>query len=60
MLKKLINIFGDMSRIHSNMSEISGDVSGIYINLDKYKITEIQRKEGINIMDLINDVKKAE
>ena len=48
-------ISGDVSNIRGDVSGISGDVSGISGNIDKCSITSEDRKNGVNIEDLIGD-----
>ena len=61
-----VRVSGVNDRISGNVSEISGNVSGIYGNvsgisgnLDDCEITEEERKEGIDINDLIKRDEKS-
>ena len=55
----VLGIYGDVLGIYGNVSGIYGDVSGISGNLDDCEITEEERKEGININDLIKRDEKS-
>ena len=47
------NIIGNVTGITGNVTGISGNVTGITGDIDKCKITDEERKSGINITDLI-------
>ena len=47
------DIYGDVSGIRGNVSGITGDVSGIRGDIDDCDITDEERKNGIDIGDLI-------
>jgi len=46
-------ISGDVSGISGDVSGISGNVSGIIGNVDLCEITDEERKNGVDINDLI-------
>ena len=46
-------ISGDVSRISGDVSGISGNVSGISGNVDDAKLTEAERKAGVDILSLV-------
>ena len=48
-----INITGKVSEIRGYVSGITGDVSGIRGDVDDCELTEEDRKNGIDINDLI-------
>ena len=48
-----INITGNVSEITGNVTGLRGDVSGIRGNVDDCELTEEDRKNGIDINDLI-------
>ena len=46
---------GDCSGLWNNCSGLSGDCTGVEGNLDACEITDEERKNGININDLIGE-----
>ena len=57
MLKKLKKekkqYWGDLSGVRGNLSEVSGNLSEVSGDLDECQITGEDRKNGIDIEDLI-------
>ena len=60
MLKKLkkIDISGNLSDISGDLSGIRGNLTGIRGNLTDCQITDAERENGINILDLITEETK--
>ena len=54
-----VRVSGVNDRIYGNVLGIYGNVSGISGNLDDCEITEEERKEGIDINDLIKRDEKS-
>ena len=59
MLKKLKKekkqYWGDLSWVSGDLSEVRGNLSGVRGDLDECQITGEDRKNGIDIEDLINN-----
>ena len=59
MLKKLKKekkqYWGDLSGVRGNLSGVRGDLTGVRGDLDECQITGEDRKNGIDIEDLINN-----
>jgi len=49
-------IRGNVSGIRGNVSGIRGDVSGIRGNVDDCSITDEERKNGIDVKDLVGEI----
>ena len=52
----LSGIRGDLSGISGDLTEIYGDLTGVYGDLTDCEITEEDRKRGIDIKELIQNV----
>ncbi len=50
-----INIKSNVSNITGDVSSIYGDVSNIIGNIDECEITDVERENGIYIIDLIKE-----
>jgi len=53
----LSGVWGDLSGIQGDLTDIRGDLSGIQGDLDDCGITEDERKQGVDINDLIGEQK---
>ena len=49
------NLTGDVSNLRGDVSNLTGDVSNLTGNVDDAEITEKERKNGINVSDLIEE-----
>jgi hypothetical protein len=46
-------LYGEVTGLSGNVTGLSGDVSGLIGNVDYWGITDDERKNGVNIADLI-------
>ena len=48
-------VCGDISEVYGDISGVCGNITGVSGDIDDCKITETDRKKGININDLIKE-----
>jgi len=51
------DVRGDLSNVRGNLSGVRGNLSGVYGDLDNCQLTSDDRAKGVDVEDLIADVK---